>query len=451
MFIVASLSFSMGFLNATSLPVAVEKAEKIQKLILDGLVINKGSNASVTREQILNDFENRISDDFNVPEGLRKRVGFWFDIYSLYDSNKRVIHHSRYPWIIFKVVDVTEIINSNTPRVRWLRNVKADKAVATELQNIKNALALISKKGAIDTSDEYQNLIATALAPLEGSDKAKAKEALNNIRVQTGQKNFFANGLESSPLYLQGMEEIFQNHNLPVELTRLPFVESSFNHQAVSKVGASGIWQFMDYTGKSFMTVNEHIDERKSPFKATEAAARLLKENHMILHRSWPLAITAWNHGPSGIRKAIKSAESKEIADIVNGYQSRTFDFASSNFYSEFLAALYTEKYKEYLFQDLKFERTLDLHTVKLARSISAKELLRRSGLSKEDFIFFNPDLNVALARNISIPSGFSLMVDSPARLVLKNLLSRDSRQSKVTKLSQSDVSFNTDNDESRN
>ncbi|RYF36199.1 MAG: hypothetical protein EOO38_28005, partial [Cytophagaceae bacterium] len=60
--------------------------------------------------------------------------------------------------------------------------------------------------------------------------------------------------------------------------------------------------------GRKFMIVNDSIDERRSPFKASEAAARLLKENHLILRRSWPLAVTAWNHGPGGVRKAAKAS-----------------------------------------------------------------------------------------------------------------------------------------------
>src|SRR5207253_2957861 len=100
-----------------------------------------------------------------------------------------------------------------------------------------------------------------------------------------GQKNFFEEGLKISGAYFKEMENIFAKQKLPIELTRLPLVESSFNHFATSKDGAAGIWQFMGDTGRKFMLVNDQIDERRSPFKATEAAARLLKENHMILYR----------------------------------------------------------------------------------------------------------------------------------------------------------------------
>lgn len=427
-----SLLFILGYLSATLEP-------QRPQVILQELVIDKGP---YLREEILEDYQNRISEDFTIPQGLRERVGFWFDIYTHYDSHKKVIHHTRYPWIIFKVVDISEIINSDTPKVRWLRNVKADKFVASELRSLREALRQIARRGQIDENNEEHLSLLKALEPLKGSLREKAKNALKNIRTQTGQKNFFAEGLEVSPLYLQGMEEIFSNHKLPVELTRLPFVESSFNKHAVSRVGASGIWQFMDYTGKNFMTVSEHIDERTSPFKATEAAALLLKENYQILGRSWPLAVTAWNHGPSGIRRALKATRTKELSDIIGSYNTRSFDFASSNFYSEFLAALYAEKYHEQIFKDLQYEKSLDLHTVTLARSVSAKNLLRRSGLAKEDFLMYNPDLKKAVARNAMVPKGFNIMVDGPARMALKILLTKETRSAKTTKVSQSDISY---------
>ncbi len=392
------------------------------------------------RDDILNDYKDLIGEDFSVPEGLRDRVGFWFDIYTKYDSHNRIIHHSLYPWIIFEVVDVTDIINSDTPRVRWLRNVKADKHVEKEVAGIRKALKDLSRGQKVNLENPYHVAAATALAALPGSLKSNAKKALSNVRVQTGQRNFFQEGLEVSPLYLKGMEEIFRSHNVPVELTRLPFVESSFNKHAVSKVGASGVWQFMDSTGSKFMMVQAHIDERNSPFKATEGAARLLKENHMILKRSWPLAVTAWNHGPSGVRRAMKGAGSQDLTVIVSKYRSKSFDFASSNFYSEFLAALHAEKYHDEMFKGLNYEKQLDLHTVKLARQVSAKELLRLSGLSKEDFLLFNPDLKRAIAKNASVPRGFKLMLDDSSRVILKNLLSKESVGVRKDKVSEADI-----------
>jgi hypothetical protein len=81
------------------------------------------------RSAILRDEENRIDDTFNISSDLHDRVGFWFDIYSRYDSHKRVIHHVHFPWIIFKVVDVEPIISASFPKFRWQRNQIADYVV----------------------------------------------------------------------------------------------------------------------------------------------------------------------------------------------------------------------------------------------------------------------------------------------------------------------------------
>ncbi|QDK39531.1 hypothetical protein DOE51_18965 [Bdellovibrio sp. NC01] len=436
---IMTATMAVAVFNSASFPIEVKK---ITKIVLSAMKLEKDPNIVYNREEILSDYSNKVSEDFKIPADMRDRVGFWFDIYTRYDNNNRVIHNSMYPWIVYKVVDVSPIINAELPKHRWLRNVKADEFVKDEVAKIRDAMKSLSKRKNLDNLDEYETLVAKALNALPGKPQENAAEALKNLRVQTGQKNFFEEGLEVSPLYLSGMEEIFKDLGVPVELTRIPFVESSFNKHAVSKVGASGIWQFMGNTGRSFMTVNHHIDERHSPFKATEAAAKLLKENHMILYKSWPLAVTAWNHGPPGIRKAIKEVGSKNLGDIVADYRTKNFDFASSNFYSEFLAALYAERYQQDIFKDLNKEKSLEVHSVKLARTISAKELLRVSGLSNDDFIMFNPDLKNAVEKNASIPSGFKLMVNDSAKAVLKNLLAKESRPSK-SKLSRNDVSLN--------
>ena len=425
--------------------------KKITNLLLPEMLFEKDPEIIYNRDAILNDYQNKISEDFKIPDDLRSRVGFWFDIYTQYDNNHRVIHHSQFPWIVFKVVDVTPIINAETPRHRWMRNEKADKFVKEELAGIRKALTAVSKMKNLKELSEDEDSVVKALESLPGSGSVqkKAHVALKNLRIQTGQKNFFQEGLEVSPLYLSSMEEIFKAHKVPVELTRIPFVESSFNKQAVSKVGASGVWQFMGNTGRSFMIVDGHIDERHSPFKATEAAAKLLKENHMILHQSWPLAVTAWNHGPPGVRKGIRVAGSKNLADIIASYHSKSFDFASSNFYSEFLAALYAEQYQADIFRGLNPEKSLDVQAVKLSRSVPAKKLLRISGLTEDDFILFNPDLKKAVRANTAVPSGFKLMVTDSAKAGMKKVLSADKKRK--TKLGQNEVSSNVSSENVNN
>ena len=128
------------------------------------------------------------------------------------------------------------------------------------------------------------------------------------IRGQMGLKDQTREAMKISGRYLGKMERIFKKDNLPLVLTRLPFVESSFNVNAKSKVGASGVWQFMPNSGKHFgLKVNDVIDETNYPFLSTEAAAKHSKRNYEILN-SWPLAITAYNFGLGNIKKTQKQS-----------------------------------------------------------------------------------------------------------------------------------------------
>ena len=92
---------------------------------------------------------------------------------------------------------------------------------------------------------------------------------------------------------------------IPEEIAWLPMVESTFNVEARSKVGAAGVWQFMPGTGRQYMRVDATVDERLDPIIAARGAARLLRHNYQGL-RSWPLALTAYNHGYYGMQRAVR-------------------------------------------------------------------------------------------------------------------------------------------------
>jgi membrane-bound lytic murein transglycosylase D len=372
-----------------------------------------------SRNEIFADADNRISDQFDIPEGIRDRVGFWFDVYTNYGYHHRVIHHGRYPWIVFKVVDVSSILNADNPRARWLREKRANDLVVVETRRLREAARTLSRKSDRANLTDDEKIVADALSVLGGSRRKNAAKLVQEMRVQTGQRDFFTEGLEVSGRYLVHMEEIFKRHGLPTELTRIPFVESSFNKVATSKAGAAGVWQFIDVTGRKYMKMTSGVDERRSPLKSTEAAARLLKENHMILHRSWPLAITAYNHGPGGVRKAVRRMGTKDIAVISNRHETANYDFASQNYYSEFLAALYAEKYSAEIWGDLNRQAPIDVQSVALPRSLRARQILELSGLDQEKFLLLNPDLKRAIRSNNALPRGFRLMLPSDLSQVI--------------------------------
>lgn len=368
---------------------------------------------AMDRDTILTDPKNIIDPDFSIPEGLERRVSFWFDVYSKYDSTNKIIHHLDYPWIQFEIFNVSDIL-ARPQKFPWTNPEKADKETRIRLHVVQSELKSLAKKiksNKLHQLTEREQLWIDQLQQIPGSILKNVRTAAKRVRVQTGQKDFFAKGLSVANRYLPHMEQIFKNHGLPKEIARLPLVESSFNKLATSKVGAAGLWQFMDGTGKKFLLINDFIDERRSPLKSTEAAAELLKENFMIMGKTWPLAITAYNHGPSGIKKAVKKLNSKNIVKIISHFESKQFSFASENFYCEFLAALYVESYSNELFLNIEKLETLTYEPFKLTKRIKPSKILEIASLTREALLDLNPDIRKAIHLDIKLPKGFVVFV----------------------------------------
>src|SRR3954447_4604186 len=155
-------------------------------------------------------------------------------------------------------------------------------------------------------------------------DKDTLLDASQRVRFQLGQADKFREGLIRSGAWEKFIRKTIADAGLPPEIASLPHVESSFNPAARSKVGAAGMWQFMVSTGRRFMRIDNVVDERLAPYKSTRAAALLMQQNYEVT-RAWPLAITAYNPGASGMRRAIEQVGTDDIGVIVRKYQSRTF------------------------------------------------------------------------------------------------------------------------------
>ena len=363
-------------------------------------------------DEILADQEDRISEGFRIADNMKERVKFWFEIYTKYDFEQRVVHHSRYPWVVFDVVDITPEMEGKG--ARWYRIQKGERRASARVAEIRRALRTFPQKKRSQWN-EQEKAWAAALQELPGRSLAsKAKFAASRLRTQTGQKTQFREALIRGEEYFPAMAEIFEEHKLPIELTRLPLVESSFNLNATSKVGASGIWQIMPQIGGRLMRVTGTIDERLSPLKSTHLAARLFKENYQILGKRWPLAVTAYNHGPEGVRKASRAAGSRDLGQIVARYQSKRFGFASSNFYACFQAALYAEVYKDHLFPGLILKEPLSLKEIRLARRTRPSQFKAQYQLSKEEFNRLNPDLKKIVQSNGWMPKGLKVYIPAP-------------------------------------
>jgi membrane-bound lytic murein transglycosylase D len=233
------------------------------------------------------------------------------------------------------------------------------------------------------------------------------------IRTQTGIRERYAQAISRAWKYIPVMEQIFTSeYGLPKELTRLPFIESSFDYTAYSSVGAAGIWQFMPRTARSHrMLVGRYVDERRDPIKATRGAAEYLRLAYQELG-SWPLALTSYNHGVGGVRSKVRAAGTSNLADIVEHPSERFFGFASTNFYPEFLAAVEIFQDHDKYFPEVSVQPPLRLVAYPVRTPMSTSQASRQLGVPLESL----KEANYALLDPVwkgaaKIPSGYVLQV----------------------------------------
>ena len=163
-----------------------------------------------------------------------------------------------------------------------------------------------------------------------------------------------------------------EEHDAPGALALLPLVESSYEN-ARSSAAALGVWQFTRATSRNYLQVSKRVDERLDPVKSAHAAAKLLNDNYDALG-TWPLAITAYNHGRGGMLRA-KDAHGSDLPTIINEYRSPLFGYASMNFYAEFLAAADVYEHRAEYFGPLDLDRPFGAPPVKalMAKASAAR------------------------------------------------------------------------------
>ncbi|MCB0322694.1 MAG: LysM peptidoglycan-binding domain-containing protein, partial [Bdellovibrionales bacterium] len=340
---------------------------------------------------------------FRIPKGLEDHFDFWILIFTRYGKDQRVFHHREYPGVIYSVLDFTEYERQYSGKK--LQRVK-ENAADRETKRIRDALKHLGGGGGPRNSFERKIVEMFAKVPGRGSAKYREAASPETIRYQRGIKERFKEGIERSGRYLHAIEQIFEAEGLPPELGRLPLVESSFDYEAYSSVGAAGIWQFMRATGRRYMRITSSIDERRDPIIATRAAAKYLKHSYSRLE-SWPLAVTSYNHGLQGVLNAVNAVGSKELGTIVRKYKGRAFGFASGNFYAEFLAALEVDRNPQKYFPGVRREQAWRFDEVKLGRSIYFRDLARLSNTTHEELARLNLAFQKAVTTNrAQIPAG---------------------------------------------
>lgn len=375
-------------------------------------------------------------DPFPLYDCIAPNVAFWRDIYAKYPSSQGVLHDKRDLRIIYEVLDV-EGTWENSARERDRQRIERAKERYLE---IFRSLAA----GAPPRTMEEKRVAAFFGARATPEDFRLAQE---NIRFQSGQKDNFRKGLIRSGAYLEEIKDILASYGVPEDLAYLPHVESSFNYKAYSKFGAAGIWQFTESSGKQFkLDVDYAIDERRDPLKATHAAARMLRHNYEKLG-TWPLAVTAYNHGINGMLRA--KAAKGDYERIFQEHESKLFKFASRNFYSEFLAAREVAKNYPAFFGPLPIEPPINSKGVVLPNYALVDDLVKHLKVDLETFKSLNPALREPVYKGQKlIPKGYEVRVPQQGKIVRladnipPQILKEDQVQTTMYQVRQGDTAF---------
>ena len=349
------------------------------------------------------------SSPFVRPPELENDIKFWQRVYTEAGTDGGYIHDDERLEVVYEHIVFPADLSS--------------RARSKSIEDTKKKYAAILRKLANDPAEltaEEQRV--RDLWPKSAS-RSTLLRAATRVRFQLGQSNRFKEGLVRSGQWLPRIQEIFKEQGLPTELAALPHVESSFNPYAYSKVGAAGMWQFMPATGRRFLRIDNTIDERLDPYKSSHAAASFLEQNYAILG-SWPLALTAYNHGPAGMRRAKERLGTDDIATIVRKYESRTFGFASRNFYLAFLAALEIDTQPEKFFGPLSRDGLDNSQIVVLPDYMPMPSLANAMGVQPDVLKKLNPALLPGVwSGHRRVPRGFELR--APPTIDLSQVLAR--------------------------
>jgi membrane-bound lytic murein transglycosylase D len=330
-----------------------------------------------------------------VPDALGSHIAFWTHIFTAIDTDGGVLHDADDLGVIYHTF-------SNLPASLDQRQDVIDR----QREHYQLLLSTLADHDVQANNEDEQRILSLFASP---PSPERLRQATLNIRFQRGVRDQFARGLERSGEYLPTIRRIFKQAELPEALIWLPLLESSFHPFAFSKAGAAGLWQFTQGTGRLYLTIDDAVDERFDVQQASVAAAQLLRDNYARLG-TWPLALTAYNHGPRGLLKAVAEMQTTDLGTIVQQYRSPGFGFASRNFYAEFLAVLDVVKQRDRFFPNLTERQPEPYHALKLTAYVTLPTLETYLGSDRRDLADWNPALRRSVREtHLRLPKGYTL------------------------------------------
>ena len=359
-------------------------------------------------------YELQCNEIFSCPPSLLPRVGFWIEVFSRWDTSTAIFHDKDNPQRVY----------STLQRKKGCRGSRKGDAIDRERKKIEKGLRraaerIVAGKPLSKSERFLENLFV-------GQSTSEMRSAAKRIRCQSGNRDRMAEALKQFQLYQPTILDALESENLTPELQYLPFVESAFNPEALSHVGAAGLWQIMPATGRALgLTINNAVDQRYDPTAATYAAARYFRDSVNRLSETAfengysvsakelnPFVITSYNYGVRGMSRAIKQV-GLDYERLLRDYKSPNFQTAVKNFYASFLAARYVAKNTTEFFGSIEADfssRIHDFSKVQLQRATSSKRLIESLKIDKDLLKALNPALkNVVWRDKALVPKGFEL------------------------------------------
>jgi len=274
------------------------------------------------------------------------------------------------PMIIEALDSLTYLFYSSRPRTTYSSRFEADEV-------------------PVYSDSVYAYRLATIPSPMPMVYNSDVRQY---IRLYTEVKRSAVERmLGLAELYFPLFEETLDKYGLPLELKYLPIIESALNANAVSRAGATGLWQFMYTTGKMYgLKINSYVDERRDPRLATDAACRFLKELYEM-YGDWSLVLAAYNSGPGNVNKAMRRSGGKTTYWEIRHYLPRE----TRGYVPAFIGATYALAYHQdhnlapELF-DIYFEPT---DTVHVREAIDLARIAEHLGMGTDELHFLNPAL----------------------------------------------------------
>lgn len=372
------------------------------------------------------------NQSFPCPDEIKDRVYFWVAIFSKYHDDQVVLHDAKEPWKVYDVID--------TP-LSCEQSGRTNNKIQKKREQIKTTLLSIYKKQK--NQQPLSPLESVLFDYFKDSDTKEFKKASKRVRCQNGLKSLFSKGIGVYNHYQKDIVNFLDQHNVSKDIQYLPFVESAYNPTAYSKVGAAGMWQIMPSTARKLgLTVNNTIDERFDPLKASKGAALYLKQSNDHLrtyitklgmtdhHLLGPFVITSYNYGVLGAKNMLKKV-GLNYSKILTDYKGKRSKTAVQNFYSSFLAARYVAIHRDKFFDTARLNANFNKPIkITMQKELTAKTLISFLNLDTTQFKSLNPILRkkiwdgrkrIPVKTNINLPHDHAINTSQLEQLWTKN------------------------------